>query len=386
MASADINDKDLEAIADVVRSGRLALGPKVVEFEKKIADYIGIKHAIAVNSGTAALHLILKGLGLQKNQEVIVPSFTFAASVNAILYEGGRPVFADIDPLTFNIDPADVESKITKNTWGVMVVDVFGYPAEWDALNSLAQRHRIKLVDDSCEALGAEYKGTKIGRFGEAAAFAFYPNKQITTGEGGMIVTNQDSLSDALRSYRNQGRGESGQWLEHLRLGYNYRLNEMSAALGCSQLNRINELLENRRRVAQLYNERLAEHPCLTVPRISDNVRMSWFVYVITLNDGLDRGIFISELQKENIPSRPYFSPIHRQPYYLSLFPNERWHLPVTEDISSRTVALPFFGQMKASQVDQVIKAIDKISTRLSLKNAPYPANSKPKIVRLLSR
>src|SRR5205085_1829969 len=225
---------DVDAVVAVMRSGRLALGPKIKEFEGAVADYVGTRHAIAVSSGTAALHLIVKALGITTGDEVLVPSFTFAASVNALLYEGATPVFVEIEGDTYNLDPADLERRITPRTKAVMAVDVFGHPADWDQLQRIADQHGLKLIDDSCEALGASYKGVKLGRFGEAAAFAFYPNKQITTGEGGIIVTDDDQMARLCRSLANQGRGEMGAWLEHDRLGYNYRIDEMSAALGAS--------------------------------------------------------------------------------------------------------------------------------------------------------
>ena len=250
MASADLDESDVEAVLAVLRSGRLALGPKIKEFERAVADYVGTRHAIAVSSGTAALHLIVKALGIGANDEVLVPSFTFAASVNAFLYEGATPVFVEIERDTYNLDPADLERKITPRTKAIMAVDVFGHPADWDAIGRVADRHGLKVIDDSCEALGASYKGTRLGRLGAAAAFAFYPNKQMTTGEGGVIVTDDDEIARLCRSLCNQGRGEMGAWLEHDRLGYNYRLDEMSAALGVSQLRRIEEFLVKREQVA----------------------------------------------------------------------------------------------------------------------------------------
>ena len=213
MSSADLDESDVEAVMGVLRSGRLALGPKSAEFEQAMSDYIGVKHAIAVSSGTAALHLIVKSLGIGPDAEVLVPSFTFAASINAFLYEGARPVFVEIEPETYNLDPADLERKITPRTKAVMAVDVFGHPAEWDEILRVADRHGLKVIDDSCEALGADYRGRKVGQFGDAAAFAFYPNKQMTTGEGGIIVTDDDEIARLSRSLRNQGRGEMGHGL-----------------------------------------------------------------------------------------------------------------------------------------------------------------------------
>ena len=222
LAAPDITEEDIQAVVEVVKSGRLALGPKIEEFERLMADYIGVKYAVAVSSGTAALHLIIKALGIGEGDEVLVPSFTFVASVNAILYERAIPVFVDINPETYTLDPKDLEKKITSRTKAIMVVDIFGHPAEWDEILEIAQKYNLKVIDDSCEALGAEYKGKKIGTFGDASAFAFYPNKQITTGEGGIIVTNDTKIAELCRSMRNQGRKEMGAWLEHEYLGYNY--------------------------------------------------------------------------------------------------------------------------------------------------------------------
>ena len=256
MSAPDIDESDVEAVAAVVRSGRLALGPKCVEFERAIADYVGVRHAVAVSSGTAALHLLVRILGIGNGDEVLVPSFTFAASVNAILYEGATPVFVDIEPETYNLDPADLERRITPRTKAIMAVDVFGHPAPWDEIEAIASRHGLLVIDDCCEALGAEYKGRKLGQFGAGGAFAFYPNKQITTGEGGVIVTNDDEIARLAVSLRNQGR-DGGTWLDHARLGFNYRLDDMSAAIGCTQMARIEEFLAKRAAVAGLYTERL---------------------------------------------------------------------------------------------------------------------------------
>ena len=230
-----------------------------------VADYVGVRRAVAVSSGTAALHLLVRALGIGEGDEVLVPSFTFAASVNAVLYERATPVFVDIEPETYNLDPAHLESRIGPRTKAIMAVDVFGHPAPWDEIEDIASRHGLLVIDDSCEALGAEYRGRKIGQFGAAGAFAFYPNKQITTGEGGMIVTDDERLADLCASLSNQGR-EGGTWLSHARLGYNYRLDEMSAALGCSQMRRLEDYVAKRAEVARRYTERLSGIAGLRVP------------------------------------------------------------------------------------------------------------------------
>jgi len=359
MAAPDISEADVRAVAEVVRSGRLALGPKTVAFEQSMADYVGVKHAVAVSSGTAALHLIVRALGIGAGDEVLVPSFTFAASVNAILYEGAKPVFVDIEPETYNLDPQDLERKITRRSKAIMAVDVFGHPVEWDAILQVAEKHGLKVIDDSCEALGARYKGRMVGQFGDAAAFAFYPNKQITTGEGGIIVTDDDEIARLARSMRNQGRGEMGTWLLHERLGYNYRLDEMSAALGVSQLRRIEIFLEKRERVASLYTKKLQSFDWVRPPVVKPNVRMSWFVYVVTLADGLERDPVMQEMEAMGVPSRGYFAPIHLQPYIRRMLGTKEGMLPVTENISKRTIALPFHNNLNEEQIGRVVSALE---------------------------
>ncbi len=360
MSAPDITEEDVRAVAEVVRSGRLALGPKTEEFEHLMAEYVSVKHAVAVSSGTTALHLIVKALGIGPGDEVLVPSFTFVSSVNVILYEGAIPVFVDIEPDTYNLDPEDLERKITSHTKAIVVVDVFGHPAEWDAILDIAKRHGLRVIDDSCEALGAEYKGRKLGQFGDAAAFAFYPNKQMTTGEGGIIVTSNENIARLARSMRNQGRGEMGEWLEHERLGYNYRMTEMSAALGVSQLRRLEALLAKRERVARMYTERLAGLPWVRPPAVRPHVRMSWFVYVVTLAEGLHRDPVMKAMAKEGIPTRGYFSPVHLQSYIQSLLGTRGGMLPFTESVAKRTIALPFHGNMTEGQVETVVGVLKR--------------------------
>jgi perosamine synthetase len=361
MSAPDLDESDIQAVLEVLRSGRLALGPKAREFEELMANYIGVKYAVAVNSGTSALHILVRALGIGSGEEVLVPSFTFSASVNAILYERATPVFVDIEPETYNLDPDDLEGKITKRTKAIMAVDVFGHPAEWDRILEIADKYNLKIIDDSCEALGAEYKGKKVGQFGDCACFAFYPNKQMTTGEGGIIVTNNPSIAKLARSLRNQGREEMGSWLEHERLGYNYRMDEMSAALGVSQLKKLEIFLEKRERVARMYTEKLKDLSWVRPPAVKSYVRMSWFVYVITLEKGLDRDIVIRELEKEGIPARGYFSPIHLQPYIRKEFGYKGGELPITEDISKRTLALPFHNNLKGEEVEEVVETLKRV-------------------------
>lgn len=361
MSSPDLDESDIQAVLEVLRSGRLALGPKMREFEELMAEYVGTRYAIAVSSGTAGLHILVRALGIGEGDEVLVPSFTFSASVNAILYEKATPVFVDIEPETYNLDPDDLERKITKRTKAIMAVDIFGHPAEWDEILEIADRYNLRVIDDSCEALGAEYKGKKIGQFGDASCFAFYPNKQMTTGEGGVIVTNSEDIAKLARSLRNQGRGEMGAWLYHERLGYNYRMDEMSASLGVSQLKKLETFLQKRDRVAQVYTERLNKFSWVKPPIVKPYVRMSWFVYVITLERGLDRDKVIEGLEKKGIPARGYFSPIHLQPYIKEMFGTKEGTLPITEDISKRTLALPFHNNLKEEEVEEVVRALKEV-------------------------
>lgn len=358
MSSSELDEADIQSVVKVLRSGRLALGPRAEELERNMAAYTGTEYAVAVSSGTAALHIIVKALGLRPGDEVLVPSFTFAASVNAVLYEGCVPVFVDIDPETLNLDPGDLERRVTDRTRAILAVDVFGQPAEWDAILHIAEKHGLKVIDDSCEALGAEYKGRKVGQFGDAAAFSFYPNKQMTLGEGGVIVTNEEQVARIVRSLRNQGRAEMGAWLEHERLGYNYRLDEMSAALGVSQLSRLEDFLAKRERVARMYGERLRDLDWVRPPVVRPYVRMSWCLYVVTLAEGLGRDAIMKALQAQGIPSRGYFAPVHDQPYIRQQAWFKECDLPVTDTVGRRTLALPFFNNLAEDQVELVVSAL----------------------------
>jgi len=301
LAKPDITEREIEAVTAVLRTPQLALGPKLKEFEYEMAQYIGVKYAIAVNSGTSALHLIIKALAISDGNEVITTPFSFISSANCILFENAKPIFVDIQPTTLNIDPARIEEQITVNTKAILAVDVFGQPADWDSLQEIAYRYGLKLIEDSAEALGAEYNShesrvngrgsrtidqrnqdslmwRKAGSFGDAAVFAFYPNKQITTGEGGIVVTNNKEIACLCRSLRNQGRKEGSTWLQHERLGYNYRLSDINCALGIAQLERIQEILDRREQVAKLYNQRLKDVEEIEIPYVSPNVKMSWFL------------------------------------------------------------------------------------------------------------
>ena len=328
LSSPDIIEKDIEAVVEVMKTRFLSIGPKVVEFEKRMGSFVGRKYTVAVNSGTSALHLIIRGMGIEEGDVVITTPFSFIASSNCILFERGKPLFVDIKEDTLNLDADKVEEKLESMSGeeltkvkALLVVDAFGQPADWDRFKEIGKKYNLKLIEDSAEALGSEYRGRRCGSFGEAGVFAFYPNKQITTGEGGVLVTDNEELARVARSMRSQGRGESGEWLDHERLGYNYRMDEMSAALGCSQMERIEEILEKRAKVAGMYGKKLAEVEEVQVPFIAPYVsRMSWFVYVIRLGVKINRDRVIKYLNEQGVQCKPYFTPIHLQPFYQKMF------------------------------------------------------------------
>lgn len=366
LSSPDIIEKDIEAVVGVMKTRFLSVGPKVVEFEKRIGSFAGTKYAVAVNSGTSALHLIIKGMGIGGGDVVITTPFSFIASSNCILFERGRPLFVDIEEGTLNLDADKVEKKLESlsrdelaKTKALLVVDAFGQPADWDRFKEIGEKYNLRLIEDSAEALGAEYKGKRAGSLGEVGVFAFYPNKQISTGEGGILVTDNEELARLARSMRNQGRGESGEWLDHERLGYNFRMDELSAALGYSQMERIEEILEKRAKVAGMYGEKLAEVEEVEVPFIADYVsRMSWFVYVVRLDGKINRDKVIKYLNEEGVQCKPYFTPIHLQPFYRKMFGYKEGDFPITEDVTGRTIALPFFNNLKEEQIDYVVEKL----------------------------
>lgn len=363
LSNPDITDVERRAVLDVLETSSLSLGPKVGEFERAMAKYIGVKHAIAVNSGTSGLHLIVRALGIGRNDEVITTPFSFIASANCVLMESARPVFVDIDPVTYNIDPDKVEAAITPRTKAILGVDVFGRCAEWDRIKEIARRRELAVIEDSCEAIGAEGFGKMAGSFGDAGCLAFYPNKQMTTGEGGMILTDRDDVAILCRSMRNQGR-EAGQgWLEHVRLGFNYRLSDIHCALGIAQLSRIEDVLSRRNAVAGLYRERLSQLDDLLLPVAPQQGRVSWFVYVVRLADRFtraDRDRILLVLRENGIGCNSYFAPIHLQPFYIEQFGFKVGDFPVAEHISERTIALPFFTAMTPGQVTQVADCLTR--------------------------
>ena len=358
LARPDIGPLEEELVLQVLRSGTLALGPFAEELEREVAAIAGRRHGVAVSNGTVALHTAMAALGIGPGDEVITTPFSFVASANCILYQGGQPVFVDIEEETLGLDPAAVEAAVTPATRAILPVDVFGHPCRLQALDEVARRHRLSLVEDACEALGSSIDGRPTGSFGQMAAFAFYPNKQITTGEGGMLVTDDDELADVLRSLRNQGRDTDGTWLRHVRLGYNYRLDEMSAALGVAQLRRRQELAAGRARIAAAYRERLGGAAWLTLPAVAEGAQVDWFVYVVRLREGIDRDRLIGELAEAGIPSRPYFSPIHLQPMYRERFGFSPGTFPVTEQVAASTLALPFASTLADADVARVCDAL----------------------------
>lgn len=371
MSSPDITQAEIDAVVAVLHTFTLSIGPQIVRFEEASAAYTGTRFGIGVNSGTSGLHMAIIAAGVEANDEVITPSFSFIASANAVLYERAKPVFVDIDLKTGNIDPAQLEAAITPRTKAIMPVHAFGQPADMDPIIDIAHRHNLHIIEDACEAIGAEYKGRRAGTLGDVAVFAFYPNKQMTTGEGGMMVTNSEDLAMLYRSLRNQGRDLFNAWLAHSRLGYNYRLDEMSAALGLTQIQRIDELLAKRARVANWYDERIEEIPGLQKPYISPTTtRMSWFVYVIRCLE-VNRNQLMDYLETQGIPSRPYFTPIHLQPFYVEKFGYQRGILPQTEQAGDTFLALPFSGVMTEEQVNYVCTHLRKGVETLPLQPAP---------------
>lgn len=359
LSSPEITNLEKEAVLAVLDSSRLSLGPQMEAFEATMATYLGVPHAVAVSSGTAGLHLCLLALGIGPGHEVIVPSFTFIAAANAIRYVGATPVFVDIVASTMNMDPVAVEAALTSRTRALMVVHTFGYPANLDALQSLAQAHHLLVIEDACEALGSEWRDQRVGSFGDCGVFAFYPNKQITTGEGGMIVTRSPELARTMKALRNQGRYESDHWLQHSELGYNYRLSELSCALGLAQLSRIDSILQRREAVAAAYSQQLGEDPAVLLPpQPRAGLRISWFVYVVRLQtaDEDRRNRILARMADRGIQCGRYFAPIHRQPAYLRS--NSALSLPITEAESVRALALPFFTTLNQEQIRYITAAL----------------------------
>jgi len=364
LSAPDVTEAEVEAVSAVLRTSQLSLGPKLEEFEQAMARYVGTAHAVAVSSGTSGLHLCMRALGIAAGDEVIVPSFTFIAAANAARYVGATPVFVDIEPRTLNLDPAKLEKAITPRTRAVVVVHTFGCPAALAEVLEIARRRRLVVIEDACEALGAEYDGRRVGSFGDAGVFGFYPNKQITTGEGGIVVTDDARLAVLARSLRNQGRGAAGEWLEHEELGYNYRLAELNCALGVEQLKRIEPILERRATVAREYQRRLEDHPDLELPPLAlPRRRISWFVYVVRLRGqraASRRDKVLAAMASRGIACGRYFAPIHLQPVYRTQ-PHRCMDLAQTELVAPRTLALPFFNRIADEQIAEVCRTLYEV-------------------------
>jgi perosamine synthetase len=374
LSRPDVGERELRYVEEVIRSGHLSLGPALTKFEEKFASTIGRKHAIAVNSGTSALHLCVRAAGIGAGHEVITTSFSFVASTNCLLYENAVPVFVDIDPATLNISPDRIRQFLKKccerdahgrvidretgrEVKGILPVHVFGLPCDMQPIGELADEYGLAVIEDSCEAIGASYRGKPAGTFGDMSCFAFYPNKQMTTGEGGMIVTDDERLAKLCRSMRNQGRGEDGSWLRHERIGYNYRLSDIHCALGLAQVERLGELLQKRDRVARAYHRALQGIPNLRRLQDVSGSERSWFVYIVELAPGVKRGArdrILQRLRAAGIGCQAYFPAIHRQPFLAELI-----HLPLgglreTEIAADRCLALPFFSSLQDDQMEFV--------------------------------
>lgn len=377
LSQPDITDLEVEAVCKALRSGRLSIGPAVEEFEERVAQRTGRQYAVAVNSGTSGLHLALAALGVGPGDEVITPAFSFVASANCALHVGATPIFVDCDPGSLNASLHDIEQHITERTKAIIGVEVFGNPLGFPELVALAARHEIPLVEDSCEGLGGKLGRRAIGSFGRISVFGFYPNKQITTGEGGMIVTDDARLAAKCASLRNQGRPSNvmdardglGSWLTHECMGYNFRLCELNAALGTAQLSRLDEIIERRQWIADAYTRRLGGHPDLILPTVERDVDMSWFVYVVRLSDRFveeDRNEIIAGLRRHDVGANTYFPPIPLMPFYREKYGYKPGDFPITESVAQRTIALPFYNRITSREVDLVCQTLELMISRRS--------------------
>ncbi|OHA42086.1 MAG: hypothetical protein A3H68_03215 [Candidatus Taylorbacteria bacterium RIFCSPLOWO2_02_FULL_46_40] len=350
-------------VLGVLRSGCLSLGPKLEEFEYKFKKMVGTKYACAVSSGTAGLHLTMIAAGIGPGDEVITSPFSFIASSNAVLYVGAKPVFTDIDPVTYNMDPSKIEEKITPKTKAILVVHIFGQSAAMSPIIKIAKKHKLKIIEDACESILATYKGKNVGTFGESAVFAFYPNKQMTTGEGGMIVTNSKKIYKLCSSLRNQGRSSNIQWLDHKYLGYNYRMAEMNAALGISQLAILGSLIEKRRKVAKLYERYLQKFAGMVeLPAVAKDNTHSWFVYVVRVkNPKIKRNNLIKLLAERGIATKPYLPSIHLFSFYKELTGHRKGDFPISEMISDTSLALPFYPGLGENDVKYICRNVVEV-------------------------
>jgi len=397
LSRPDIGEREIEYVTRALRSGQLSLGPRLAEFEEGFASYVGTRYAVATSSGTAALHLCVRALGIEAGDEVLTTSFSFVASANCLLYERALPVFVDIDPETLNLDPLALEQWIARHcTWervhrrlidrstgravkAILPVHVFGLPCDMKPILQIAHEFNLRVIEDACEALGAGYCGRRVGTFGDAAAFAFYPNKQLTTAEGGMVATNDERIARVCRSLRNQGRDDNSEWLSHIHLGYNYRLSELHCALGLAQLERIDELLDARARVAEAYTCSLSSVPQIAVPQTSDELKRSWFAYVVQVRDVLgaeERNRLMHGLRERGIACQAYFPPIHTQPYFREFAKSSHALLANTESAASQCLALPFFNSMTSAEISEVCSAITEILAETAPAFAPMKSRA----------
>lgn len=360
LARPYLDEREEELVLEVLRSGRLSLGPTIERFEGMVAERVGAPYAAAVSSGTAGLHLLCRIAGVGPGDEVITSPFSFAASANCFLYEGATPVFADVDAATLNLDPEAVEAAVTERTKAIVAVDIFGYPCELDELRAIARRHGLALIDDSCEAFGAEYKGRPLGSHGPACVFAFYPNKQLATGEGGVVTTHDREVYELVVSMRNQGRDyETGGWFNHVRLGFNYRWTDVQAAIGIAQLERFEQTMERRDAAAARYGELLAGVDAVE-PLLADDAehRRSWFVYTVRVAPGIDRDAVMAGLRERGVDTAEYVPCIHLQTYMREAYGFGPGQFPVAEDASARSLALPFFTGIEAEDQERVVEAL----------------------------
>lgn len=372
LSSPDIGEEEVRAVEQVLRSSILSIGPKVQEFEKLVSEYSALRYCVAVNSGTSALMLIMKAAGVTVGDRYLTTPFSFVTSSNILLYEGAEPVFVDIDPLTFNMDVRQLEQRYAEDPAketikGIVGVDVFAQPLDWDPILDFTQKTGLKVIEDSCEALGSSYKGKNCGSFGSAGAFAFYPNKQMTTGEGGVVVTDDEEIYQLCRSMRNQGRGVAENWLEHVRLGYNFRMDELNAALGIEQVKKLDHFIVKRNAVAERYAKLFSGVSGVRTPVVETyTTRISWFVYVVMLDEGIDRDGIIGYLQERGIQSRNYFAPIHLQPFYKERFGYREGMLPITENVTKRTLAIPFYNNLTVEDQEYVVHTLKEGIERFS--------------------
>ncbi|MBZ5751979.1 DegT/DnrJ/EryC1/StrS family aminotransferase [Metabacillus rhizolycopersici] len=362
LSRPDITNIEKTYVNEVLDSGQLSMGIKTDLFEKQFRDRFEARYAVAMNSGTSALHVAVKSLGLKAGDEVITTPYSFIASGNCLVYEGVKPVFVDIDPLTLNLNTSLIEGTITSKTKAILAVHIFGQPCNMDEIMKLANKYQLSVIEDSCEAIGAEWKGTPVGLIGDVGVFAFYPNKQITTGEGGILVTNHKNIFEMAKALRNQGRSLTNEWLDHEYIGYNYRMSELQAAVGLGQMERLDEILQKREQVANRYLQLIGKFnlPVL-IPKIVNDCRISWFVFIIILPKGVNRNLIINHLSSQGVQSKPYFPSIHLQPSFQKKFGSQLGNFPLSEEMSERTLAIPFYTNLTLEEQTFVIQTLKKI-------------------------